>query len=481
MAAMGGREYSLGRWRVLPELNELRSDGVTRRLEPKSMDVLVALLAKEGGVVTKEEILSEVWPETFVSDGALFRVISELRRALGDDRQRPLFIQTVPKRGYRIVAGPAPSPAETGGDSRSTGDGPYRPRRLRWRWATVPALLVAAIVLTQRLQRSDGEPAAAPPDLEAVEASAEGEVWESRVSCRAYARARSAYHQALAREPTLEDAGIGLIDSYLASSVLGCVSPDESRPPLSEWIGKGSPWRGEPWLSAKRGAFSLWHDWDPAAAAAHFESGSRETGAADPSRAALALILGRMEEGVAEARRVRQQAPAALGENWTLGAALLLGRRYHEAAEQFERTLALHEGFPPAETQRALAVLRAGDRMRGLALAREAAAHLRAPLDRFSSLPALVFAEAGARTERTTFVDAWTGEASRQTWVAPTARAVLAIACDRLSEANDWLEEGYRVRDPWLVLVRVDPAFDRLRVDARFQALVARIHRQLGG
>lgn len=68
-------------------------------LTPKEFDTLYVLVREAGRLVTKEQILAEVWPDSFVADGSLSRNISVLRKALGEG-----YIQTVPKSGYRFVA-----------------------------------------------------------------------------------------------------------------------------------------------------------------------------------------------------------------------------------------------------------------------------------------------------------------------------------------------------------------------------------------
>jgi DNA-binding winged helix-turn-helix (wHTH) protein/Tol biopolymer transport system component len=69
------------------------------------MQVLVCLVGHAGRVVTKQRLMRSVWPDTFVTDDVLTRAISELRRVFGDDVKEPRFIQTVPKGGYRLIAG----------------------------------------------------------------------------------------------------------------------------------------------------------------------------------------------------------------------------------------------------------------------------------------------------------------------------------------------------------------------------------------
>ena len=96
--------FRVGPWRVEPGLNTVARNGTTLRLESKVMEVLLCLAEHAGEAVSKEKLLQTVWPGTFVSDDVLFRSVSELRRILEDDAREPTIIQTIPKRGYRLVA-----------------------------------------------------------------------------------------------------------------------------------------------------------------------------------------------------------------------------------------------------------------------------------------------------------------------------------------------------------------------------------------
>lgn len=100
-----------GDWLVEPQLNQLSRDDEAVRVEPRSMDVLWALLDRDGEVATKDELLRAAWNGQAVSDDALTHAIWELRKALGDNARSPVYIQTVPKRGYRWIAGVEPATA----------------------------------------------------------------------------------------------------------------------------------------------------------------------------------------------------------------------------------------------------------------------------------------------------------------------------------------------------------------------------------
>jgi TolB-like protein/Flp pilus assembly protein TadD len=96
--------FSLGDWLVEPSLNRLTRAGEVHHLRPRLMDLLVYLAQHPGQVVTKDQLLEEVWHQRFAAESVLSRSVAELRQLLGDEVQRPRVIETIPKRGYRLVA-----------------------------------------------------------------------------------------------------------------------------------------------------------------------------------------------------------------------------------------------------------------------------------------------------------------------------------------------------------------------------------------
>jgi DNA-binding winged helix-turn-helix (wHTH) protein len=97
-------DFRIGDWLIHPAINSIECNGETAHLEPKVMQVLVALAYEPGEVVTREKLRSVVWPDVFVGEDVLIRAISELRRAFADDPREPRTIETVPKVGYRLIA-----------------------------------------------------------------------------------------------------------------------------------------------------------------------------------------------------------------------------------------------------------------------------------------------------------------------------------------------------------------------------------------
>lgn len=96
--------YEFGPYRLDTARRRLMRGGDPVRLTPKAFDTLVALLAHAGEVVDKDDLLRQVWPDTFVEEDTLAQNISTLRRVLGDHADQPEFIATAPRQGYRFIA-----------------------------------------------------------------------------------------------------------------------------------------------------------------------------------------------------------------------------------------------------------------------------------------------------------------------------------------------------------------------------------------
>lgn len=114
----------MGEWTVHPSLNRLSRGGEDVRVEPKVMQVLEALAATPGEVVTREELVARVWPGVFVTDDVLHRAIRELRRAFGDDTAKPAYVETIRKRGYRLIAAVRPAGRPEGPPLQVAAGGP---------------------------------------------------------------------------------------------------------------------------------------------------------------------------------------------------------------------------------------------------------------------------------------------------------------------------------------------------------------------
>ena len=93
-------DFLLGDVWVRPDINQIGME----RVEPKAMDVLLAMAAIAPKVLSTADLLELVWPGTVVVDNVVHRAVTHLRKVLGDDARAPRFIASIPRRGYRVVA-----------------------------------------------------------------------------------------------------------------------------------------------------------------------------------------------------------------------------------------------------------------------------------------------------------------------------------------------------------------------------------------
>src|SRR5215471_15075099 len=96
--------YVFGAYCLDTQRYELTHAGVPVPLRPKVFQVLAYLIAHRDRVVSKEELLEQVWPNQFIGDGTLNACLMAVRKAVGDNGQTQRCIQTLHGRGYRFVA-----------------------------------------------------------------------------------------------------------------------------------------------------------------------------------------------------------------------------------------------------------------------------------------------------------------------------------------------------------------------------------------
>ena len=171
-------EYLFGPFRLDVSSMQLTRGDETVGLTPKAFDTLLVLIRNRHRLVRKDELMSAVWADSFVSEDSLTQNITALRRALGDDSHQPEYISTIPRRGYRFIAplverGPAeprvanalaPPPTVVGAPERETPATAAVPARRSWArspWAWAGGAALAAVLVFAATLAS--APTAAPP------------------------------------------------------------------------------------------------------------------------------------------------------------------------------------------------------------------------------------------------------------------------------------------------------------------------------
>ena len=115
--------YAFGEFTLDATGRSLARRDAAIHLAPKAHDLLVALVRQAGRLLTKQELLAQVWPDAFVEEGILSVHVSSLRKALGGGNRGAAYIQTVARSGYRFVAEVTSPPA----DDRAVSRAPRRP------------------------------------------------------------------------------------------------------------------------------------------------------------------------------------------------------------------------------------------------------------------------------------------------------------------------------------------------------------------
>jgi DNA-binding winged helix-turn-helix (wHTH) protein/tetratricopeptide (TPR) repeat protein len=152
--------YEFGKFRCDPREHLLLCEGKPVSLSPKSFEILVVLIQSNGRLLTKNELMQLVWPDSFVEEANLTVNISALRRALGKTQAGQQYIETVPKRGYRFIApviesqdaaapGPSVQLAVASQKEPVPADTPVLPSSARFRfwWLAAGAVCVAGLLL----------------------------------------------------------------------------------------------------------------------------------------------------------------------------------------------------------------------------------------------------------------------------------------------------------------------------------------------
>jgi DNA-binding winged helix-turn-helix (wHTH) protein/Flp pilus assembly protein TadD len=528
---------------------------------PKAAELLTALAVEAGQVVPKEELLRRVWPDTFVEEANLSVNVSILRKALGEQPDGQPWIQTVARRGYRLmgeVRAAATTPrslailpfrslgSEEAEDAlglgmadalitrlAGTGRVAVRPTGTIRRFAGLDADPVEAgrqlgveAVLVGRLQRAGTRlrltlqlvptPGGAPlwaesfdeeltdlfavedavaervatalvaqlsteerkrlgrrqtQSLEAYQAYCRGRFFWGRFSRPWVEKAMRCFHQATALDPAYALPHAGLADAFLVAGFAGVLPPREAWALAAESSRQAlrlDDRLPEPHVSA--GFLRLLQDWDwdgaerelrravelaPESTAPHQWlglvldlRGRREEATRvllraeelDPLSMVVSALVGLHhafggdhEAELAQARRTLELDPQQFLGHWAVGSALQNLGRHEEAVKEHRRTLDLAEGtgFLAPVLARSLALAGRADEARALVAGLESA--------------------------------------------SPYQAATVHLALGEAERALELLTAAADHRDPWIVILAVDPMIEALRGSPAFEALRRRV------
>lgn len=379
-------EFRVGPWLVEPSRNLLSRNGLNRKLEPRVMDLLVYLARHAGEVVTRETILSQVWDGLLVADTSLNWSVAQLRKALGCKARRPSFIETVPKRGYRLIAlvngfeNPSTNPTFSPTmPPQAPGNNPKlhkkrRPPGLMF-LAGMLSLLAAALVLfmsrnpehgapalgeSVSLMDADGSGFAGGPDskvkmlprnLSAHDLYLLGRHHMNRRSDDSLKRAVELFHMAIDQDATFPLSYAGLSNAYGLMAVWGNLSFEDVAAPRREAIKKALA------LDNRSAEAHI------ALGGLHYHHGRYENAIAayekglelDPDHVTghqwlgdAQRAIGRFRQAGRSHQRARQLAPLSPIVNLDLGCSLHLLGFHEESLRYMEQAAALDKDFAAA-------------------------------------------------------------------------------------------------------------------------------------
>ena len=460
---------------------ELRRQGVRVKLHGRPLDLLALLLEQPGELVTREELRRRLWPDgTHVDfDHGLNNAANRLRAALGDSASCPRYVETLPRRGYRLIV-PVEARDIHPVQAPRAATPLFARRRLAMAAAVLAAALVAGSYLTLRWAADPGPPGARdslPRDADARKEYIAGLYLKSKDDSDSWERALVHLEEAVRREPSFAPGHAGLAAALNRLGLAGLHPPTEAHTRALEEAGIAL--RLDESLAEAHldlGIAKLRTEWDWAGALRSFESAL----SLDPSlaraqhhRALVLGALGRWEEALAALQRARELEPLNVNVRADAGRVLYLARRYDEAIATFQEVLALESAHPLALKLMSDAYLQTGRVPEAAAVfgrwleavgvdgeERRVATHL---LEE-GGLPRL------ARRNLTN-----PAGKSLDEFGVPFKVALNHAAIGGRDEAFAWLERARRQNDPRLIFLKVDPALDPLRDDPRFEGVLRQV------
>jgi len=477
------RILRFGVFELEPCSGELRKHGNRIRVPDQSLQVLVSLLARPGEIVTREELRSVLWPDgtTVDFDTGLNAAVKKLRGALGDSGALPRYIETIPRRGYRLMVSVSCEEAGLSEPSAPVS----RISATRWPWnrygkfaALVILLVAGGAIAFPTIRRYRVGPARDPWGLPSKNAEANGYFSKAQLFTGAgledLGRARHMYERALQLDPRFGRARAEYGFTHLLMVVHGYSNSPEWFYKAEEEIHRGL--RDDPGFSHGYAAL----------AALYLHHGRKEHA---PREAERALRLNPQDVDARHwlatyhwysgdssmARKLEMENLARLPRFFP--ARMILGELAREGGD-WQTSIREHEQVLEYDPQNgfvlellARAYMDAGhlDRAR-LTLARQR------PDDRSSfrtrAVEALLLALEGRREHALRTMDAATVRYLEVNPLFTLTGVEFNAVMGRVPEAIDWLERAVRNGDHRASWFGRDPALQSIRKDERFRQIL---------
>jgi DNA-binding winged helix-turn-helix (wHTH) protein/Flp pilus assembly protein TadD len=419
-------------------------------LTPKAFDLLVILVRRSGHLISKEDLLREVWPGTYVEEVNLTVYVSGLRKVLDGGRNGTSMIETVPTRGYRFVAPVTMDHSEVVHRN--------------------PQVLIPKPGSGVHRRQSVANP-------DSYRAYLRGRYEWNQRSKDSIKRGMEQFRAAVELDPTFAEAYSGLADSYAALGYLSYESPSDAFPTARRYSALALQLDGSlAEAHASLGFVKLYFDWDWRGAEAEFEKAI----AVDPnygmSHEWYSIYLtaaGRARKAFEEIQLACECEPLSLPINSDLGFYYYYTGQYDEAVKQLKFVLEMNKAFPPAH-------LWLGRTLQELGRLDDALTEFRQVEESLPGWPVSVAARgfvaglAGRKAEAEEILEDLERLAAH-TYVTPYGVALVHAGLGDQEAAFAHLNKAFVEKSNWLVWLRLDPRWNRLRSDTRFMEMVRRM------
>lgn len=439
-----GSKLRFGGFEVDFDNRELRKHGIRIKLQRKPFQILERLLRTPGQLVLRNELAQYLWPGLHVSfDRSLNTAVNALRRALGDTSRTPRYIETRAGLGYRFIAS-AEEVVRTGAERPAAGI---------------------------QLVHSNAAGTEAPQDC------LKGRYFCHKLTEEDLHKAVAHFNAALVHDPNCAFAYAGLADTYCLSALLNMAPAREIHPRASEMALNALKARQD--LGDAHAALATvkrLFEWDWAGAEAEYLTAlvlSSNSAMLHHAYGAHLAATGKTEEALRELRRSEEIDPLSPVVNVGVAWGLYVARDFQGASEQSWKVLALEPKYGAAQHTLGLAYAHMGlteDAIVELTNARTCSG------DQPAVLAALAYVHAAARESQ--LAAGLLGELetlSHRRYVSPYWLALVYTGLGDSSRALDLLGTAYRERDVWLTWLKVEPRFDSLRSQPRFQELLGSV------
>ncbi len=463
------------------------SDGErTIRLTPKAFDVLVFLVERAGHLVSKEALMSAVWPDSFVEEVNLSRSIHTIRKALGENGNGNKFIENVPRKGYRFVAAVKALPRVHMAEASvilpdelpgtPTEDLRRRPLRKAVLTGLIAIVLVSAGLayryVSTNSTAADARTVPRTNNGEAYIFYQQGRLHLDRKRREEFPQAVANFEKAIQLDPGYSDAYAGKADALI-------------------WMFWGSDSHDD--ISKARIAVTKALELDAASAYAHSvmcriqvtydwdfrggEASCRNAVRLDPrnfeAQSELAILLsqiGKDDDAIGHIDIAIGQSPTSFNKR-TKGMILYQSRRYDEAIAQL---LQIEESDPNfARGTRWL--VSSYEMKKDYANALEWYIRI---LQRQNVSPdaiAKIRLEFAANGWNSVLHDMLAGHPERGRKPGPIDSAPVFVQLGDTEQSLESLEKALKRRDPWILYIAREPRFDPIRSDPRFETILIRV------